>query len=331
VTAPASEMRLGTQEPLQYLSEAVAAAAALKAAARLGVLDQLDAGVATVQELAAACGIDEAGTERLLSALAGLGLLEFYEGRWRSLQPDLSGLGRMTVMWDHLDVALREGHPLVRADTSAGADAFYPEVVGNLGRMLRAAAQRAAALLPAAMHVLDAGAGAAPWSLAYAARHPSCNVTAVDLPAIVPTTRRALIDAGRAGQFELVSGDLFEVELSLGTYDLAIAGNICHLFDDTANRQLLSILYEALVPGGALAIADIVPDHRPSSRSAGLYELGLHLRTGSGGVHRLDAYREWLADIGFKPPEIHELLGDFPLKLIIARKSGGRWLGAASR
>jgi hypothetical protein len=55
------------------------------------------------------------------------------------------------------------------------------------------------------------------------------------------------------------------------------------------------------------------------------------IRTGSGGVHRLDAYREWQADIGFKRPEIHELLGDFPLKLIIARKHGGRSLGAASR
>lgn len=39
----------------------------------------------------------------------------------------------------------------------------------------------------------------------------------------------------------------------------------------------------------------------------------------------------WLAEIGFQPPEIHELLDDFPLKLIIARKSGGRSLGAASR
>ena len=62
---------------MEYLSEAIAAAAALKAAVRLGVLDQLDAEVATVQELAAACGIDEAGAERLLNALAGLGLLEF--------------------------------------------------------------------------------------------------------------------------------------------------------------------------------------------------------------------------------------------------------------
>jgi SAM-dependent methyltransferase len=315
-------MRLGTEEPLEYLSEAVAAAAALEAAVRLGVLDQLDAEVATVQELAAACGIDEAGAERLLNALAGLGLLEFYDGRWRSLQADLSGLGRMTAMWDHLDVALREGRPLVRADTSAGADAFYPEVVGQLRTMLRPAAERAAALLPAATHVLDAGAGAAPWSLAYAARHPSCNVTAVDLPAIVPATRRALIDAGRAGQFELVSGDLFDVDLPRGRYDLVIAGNICHLFDGAANRRLLSVLYDALAPGGALAIADIVPEEGRSSRAAALYALGLHLRTGSGGVHRRRAYQGWLADARFQPPELHQLVDDFPLMLIIARKPG---------
>lgn len=49
-------------------------------------------------------------------------------------------------------------------------------------------------------------------------------------------------------------------------------------------------------------------------------ELGLHLRTGSGGVHPLEAYREWLAEVGFQAPEIHELLDDFPLTLIIARK-----------
>ena len=269
-----------------------------------------------------ACDIGEPGAERLLSALGGLGLLELHGGRWRRRLAELSWLARLVGMWDRLDVALREGRPLVRADTAEGAAAFYPEVAGQLGTMLGPAAERAAALLPAATHVLDAGAGAAPWSLAYAARHPSCTVTALDLPAIIPVTRQAVIGAGRQPQFDFLLSDLFDVHLPYGRYDLAIAGNICHLFDDAANRRLLSILYEALAPGGALAIADIVPDHRPSSRSAWLYELGLHLRTGSGGVHRLDAYREWLADIGFQPPEIHELLDDFPLKLIIARKSG---------
>jgi hypothetical protein len=67
-----------------------------------------------------------------------------------------------------------------------------------------------------------------------------------------------------------------------------------------------------------------VPDQGSSSRSAGLYELGLHLRTGSGGVHQLTAYREWLAEAGLQLNEVHELLDDFPLRLIMAQKADGR-------
>jgi SAM-dependent methyltransferase len=320
VSVSATRTEHATSESLEYVSEAVAAAGVLRTAVRLGVLDQLDAGVGTAPELAAACDIGEPGAERLLSALGGLGLLELHGGRWRRRLAELSWLARLVGMWDHLDVAIRDGRPLVRADTAEGADAFYPEVAGQLGTMLGPAAERAAALLPVATHVLDAGAGAAPWSLAYAARHPSCTVTALDLPAILPVTRQAIMGAGRGPQFDFLLGDLFAVHLPHGRYDLAIAGNICHLFDDAANRRLLRILYEALAPGGVLAIADIVADCRPGSRSACLYELGLHLRTGSGGVHPLEAYRNWLAEVGFQPPEIHELLDDFPLMLIIARK-----------
>jgi hypothetical protein len=96
---------------------------------------------------------------------------------------------------------------VVRADTPDGAAALYPGAVGYLGAMLAAVAARAASLLPAAARVLDAGAGAAPWSLAVAARDPACLVTAVDLPAVVPATRRAVRDAGRERQFRFLAGD----------------------------------------------------------------------------------------------------------------------------
>jgi O-methyltransferase domain/Dimerisation domain len=287
----------------------MAAAAAVQAAVRLGVLDRLNSGVATVEELAAACEIDQQGADRLLEALVGLGLLEFNGGRWHSLLPELSGLAGLVAMWNHLDHVLRKGRPILRADTVDGAAALYPDVVGNLGTMLSASAERAASVLPAAIQVLDAGAGAAPWSLAYAARHPNCVVTAIDLPAIMPATQRAVTDAGLEKQFQFLSGDVFEIELPSGSYDLAIVGNVCHLFDETVNRRLLGRLYEALTRGGTLAIADIAPNEGRSSRSVALYQLGLHLRTGSGGVHRL---------------EIHELVHEPPLMLIIARKPRGK-------
>lgn len=183
MTASAAATVRGIDEALGYLNEAVAAAAALRTAVRLGMLQQLDAAAASTQELAAECGIETRGAERLLHALAGLGLLELRGERWHGLLPELSGLARLVALWESLDVAVRDGIPMVRTDTVDGAASFYPDVVGNLGTMLAAAAQRAAFLLPAAARVLDVGAGAAPWSIAYAVRHLSSAVTAVDLPA----------------------------------------------------------------------------------------------------------------------------------------------------
>jgi ubiquinone/menaquinone biosynthesis C-methylase UbiE len=322
MTAPAAALTRLTEGPLAYLSEAVAAAASVQTADRLGVLAQLDGGPVTAAELAAACAISERGARLLLAALAGLGLAEGAGdgGAWRAVVPDLAGLAGMPRMWAHLDGALREGRPLVRGDTPDGAATFYPGAVGYLGAMLAAAAEQAASTLPAAARVLDAGAGAAPWSLAVAAGDPACLVTAVDLPAVVPATRRAVTDAGRERQFRFLAGDLFDVELGRGAYDLAVAGNLCHLFDEAANRRLLGRLHDALCPGGTLAVMDVIPDQQSTPRWVALYELGLLLRTASGRVHPLAAYLGWLHDAGFEPPERHRLVDEAPVVLLVAHK-----------
>jgi hypothetical protein len=92
-----------------------------------------------------------------------------------------------------------------------------------------------------------------------------------------------------------------------------------------AVAKLATAILEGTPPEALLSFLQdrVVPDQGSGSRSAGLYELGFHLRTGSGGVHRLKAYREWLAGAKFQPAEIHELVDDPPLRLIIARKAGG--------
>jgi hypothetical protein len=185
LTTPAAAPAIGA--PLAYLGEAVAAAAVVQTAGRLGVLARLDGAPATTAELTDACEISERGARLLLGALAGLGLAEAVgSGAWRAALPDLAGLAGTAGMWAHLAEALREDRPLLRGDTPEGAAAFYPGAVSHLGAMLSAVAERAAKLLPPAGRVLDAGAGAAPWSLAVAARDPACLVTAVDQPAVVP-------------------------------------------------------------------------------------------------------------------------------------------------
>jgi len=323
LTAPAPAAARPVEGPLAYLSEAVAAAAAVQSAERLGVLARLDRGPVTAAELAGTCAISERGARLLLAALAGLGLAERVGGgAWRAVVPDLAGVAGMPRMWARLEATLRDGRPPVRGDTPGGAASLYPGTVGHLGVMLAAVAARPASLLPVAPRVLDAGAGAAPWSLAVAARDPACLVTAVDLPAVVPTTRLAVRDAGRERQFRFLAGDLFQVELGRGVYDLAIAGNLCHLFDGAANRRLLGRLHQALRPGGTLAVMDVIPDEheQPRPRWVALYELGLLLRTASGRVHPLAAYLGWLHEAGFEPPERHPLVDQAQAVLLIARK-----------
>jgi len=322
LTTPAAAPAIGA--PLAYLGEAVAAAAVVQTAGRLGVLARLDGAPATTAELTDACEISERGARLLLGALAGLGLAEAVRGgAWRAALPDLAGLAGTAGMWAHLAEALREDRPLLRGDTPEGAAAFYPGAVSHLGAMLSAVAERAANLLPPTGQVLDAAAGAAPWSLAVAARDPACLVTAVDLPAVVPATRRAVRSAGRERQFRFLAGDLYDVDLGRGVYDLAIAGNLCHLFNGDANRRLLGRLYDALAPGGRLAVMDVIPDEEPRPRWVALYELGLFLRTASGRVHPLAAYLDWLHDAGFEPPEQHHLVDQAQAVLLLARRPAG--------
>jgi SAM-dependent methyltransferase len=324
---------------LAFLNDAVAATAALTTANRLGVFAALDGEPADTAGLAAACGISERGAARLLAALAGLGLVEPDGGRWRAAVPGLTRLDGLLDLWTRLPETVRHDEPAVPADTPNGAATLYPKAAGFLGAMLSRAAERAAAhLVPyppadpvsqpvadplaqpsAGRRVLDAGAGAAPWGLAVAARDPGCTVTALDLPEVLAVTRHAVTAAGRSEQFGYQAADLFTADLGWRSYDLVIAGNLCHLFDEPTSGRLVARLARCLRPGGALAVMDVLPDVLADPVPLALYDLGLLLRTSGGGVHRLAAYQAWLAEAGLGPAECHPLLDRFPLVLLVAR------------
>ena len=323
--ASAQSIRIAP-ERLSFLQDAVATGAALSAAEKLGVLARLDRGPATPAEVAADCAISQRGAELLLAALAGLGLLEAGAGgAYTATLPGLVRIGALRAPWDHLTTAIQLDRPAVSGDTLSGAAAYYPKATPFLGAVMTPVAHKAAEIIVqgrAGLRVLDIGAGAATWSLPIAARDSASRITALDVAEVLPVTQRSVAAVGLQDRFEYVGGDLFSIDLTPSTYDVVIAGNVCHLFDVDTNRRLLRRAYEALKPGGQLAILDAVPtDQMDGPRQVVLYALGLLWRTSHGRVYPFSTYNAWLQEIGFTTTERVDLAADPAVSLILAARA----------
>ncbi len=307
-------------EQLTFLYEARAAVSILEASVELGILRRLEAG-SDAATLARDCGIDERAALALLPVLVNLGLAES-DGRgvYRSARSELGGFLELLRSWDGLADALRQGPGVERA-AQRPAD-VYPRIVASLATLFAPAATAAVEhLRGTGRRVLDLGAGAAPWTLALVAQDPSCLVTAVDLEPVVEVTRRAASIAGCEHRFRFVGGDLFEVEVEAAGYDLVVMANLCHLFDEPANRSLLRRVASWLAPGGTVAVIDLLPnERRDDPRAVILYALGLMHRTTSGQVYPFSTYVGWLREAGFEGVERIELSSYPPVTLVRARK-----------
>jgi ubiquinone/menaquinone biosynthesis C-methylase UbiE len=307
---------------LQNPFEAMSTGHVLEATAELGLLDHLTSGPKDARELAQACTTDPSMTALLLEALASLGAVH-RNGPGRYI---LGVAGPALFTWaarggSQLADAVRSGKPFARADTAEGASELYPDLVPLLSVLFTPAARRAAQLLAGCgVDVLDVGAGAAPWSIALATHSPAVRVTALDLPAVIATTRRAVEAADLGDRFEYLPADMFTCALPPAAYDVVLLANICHLFDEERNRTLLRRLRPTVRPGGLLAIIDVLTAPDPAAqRWISLYALDLRLRTSQGSVHPLAAYETWTSNAGFGPLQVEPLSAVPSLCLLAGR------------
>lgn len=319
-TTTASRMNA---EQFAFLTEAVTTSAALDTADRLGILNRLEQGPVDAPTLAHDCAIGERGARWLLAALATLGVAATDgNGTYYAAVPRIGRLGRFITLWDGLSQVVREDRSVAEVDTPAGAQDLYSDAVAYLGIAFQRDAQCVADYLsPFGKRVLDVGAGAAPWSIALAQRDPECCVTAVDLPAVLEVTKKAVAAAGVKGTYDYLGGDFFALDLGDQAYDLAILGNICHLFDETNNCRLLTRLFEVIQPGGKIAIVEPLPNERlDGPREVILYGLGLLLRTSTGQAYPLSTFTSWLQYSGYESIERFELSSFNGLSLITGRR-----------
>lgn len=291
----------------------------LAASIQLDLFSPIASGKRTSTEIAKAAGASDRGTRMLLDALVVLELLTKEEGTYdltpmaarylvRS-SPDYTGSMLETDVlwesWSHLTQAVRTGKPFHKVDSQEKAESYFPSLVRMLHVSNREPARKAAEVLGAgtsskAMQVLDVGCGSGVWGIAIADADPHSRITAQDFPAMLDVTRRYLKKHNVEKQFDFLPGNLREVDFGKERFDVAILGNIVHSEGERSSRELIRRLYQAIKPGGRVAIIDTIPDEERNGPAHPIFfALNMLLNTEEGDTFTLSEYKQWLTEAGF--------------------------------
>ena len=181
-------------------------------------------------------------------------------------------------------------------------------------------AQSAAAATPHARHVLDVGCGAGNYTLTLLKHLPDLDVTLIDLsrPMLDRATERVRQATG--GAVTAIPGDIREVALAEGGFDIILAAAVLHhLRDDSEWRAVFAAFHRALRPGGSLWVFDMIESSIPAIRGLMRQRYGEYLTRLKDEAYRdhVFAYVEkedtprpltfqldMLREVGFGPVEV---------------------------
>lgn len=312
---------------------------ALKAAADVDLFTAIGEGHSTVAAVAKARGISPKGARVLCDYLTTRGFL-IKRGDVYALAPDAAMfLDRRSPAY--LGSALEFlATPKMIELTSHASDAVRTGTINGFGSMapeydvwpIFARAMASFMALPAMLaadladfdpkaesKVLDISASHGEFGFAVARRFPKAHVVATDWPAVLAVTRERAKENGLNNRFSELPGDAFQIDFGTG-YDLALAPNFLHHFNEPTNVRLLKKIAKALKPRGQVIVVDFVPNEdRVTPPMAAGFAFTMLTTTGEGDAYTYAEFERMLAAAGFEAVENRPLLPG-PQTAIAARK-----------
>ncbi len=314
----------------------------------LGVFDALENRTGTLDELAAKTGASRRGLAAVLNALVGIALLDRVDtsddsADWRyqltpeseaflvSSQPGYLGAffqhGGQDLIpaWIKLPRVAKTGRPPRRVNQQKDGSKFFAEFVESLFPLSAPAAQALAEELKLsrkrkAFSILDLGAGSGVWGITLAKHAASAKILAVDWPDVLKTTRKVAKKHGVGKQLKTAAGDLLEADFGKD-HLVATIGHILHSEGEARSRELLKRTFDALAPGGTVAIMEFLPnDQRSGPPLPLIFAVNMLLNTQKGDTFTFREISAWLKEAGFENPRLMEVPAVSPL--ILADKPG---------
>ncbi|HWB97366.1 MAG TPA: methyltransferase domain-containing protein [Bryobacteraceae bacterium] len=145
----------------------------------------------------------------------------------------------------------------------------------------------AAATNPRATSVLDIGCGAGNYTLKLLERLPGLSVTLIDLSYPMLERARARISSTTRGEIKVLQGDIREISLGEGKFDIILAAAVLHhLRGEDEWRLVFQKLYRSLKPGGSFWISDLIAHTIPAIHEMMWQRYGAYLSELKGEEYR---------------------------------------------
>jgi len=307
------------------------------AAVDLKIFNYLNAGPKDLDALVNETGASARGLRAILNALVGYELLQKTADGQYALTPESEaflvegkpsyfggiirhGAQQILPKWQQLREVVRTGKPAMAVNDQGDGVAFFEKFVEDIFPNSYPAAQALAAAwnvsaLTEKSAVLDIAAGSGVWGVALAQASPNITVTAVDWPDVLNVTRRVSERFGLADRLTTIPGNILGVDFGTG-YRFDTLGHILHSEGEANSRKMLKRVYDALAPGGEIAIAEMVPnDERTGPAHALTFAVNMLVCTEDGDTFSFEQMSAWLKEVGFTDIRIVPVPGPSPLLL----------------
>jgi 3-hydroxy-5-methyl-1-naphthoate 3-O-methyltransferase len=315
-----------TPDRIMQMSHGFWPAAIISSAAAYDFFTHIAHGHDTAAALASAAGTDPRGTRMVLDSLVALEFLTKRNGRYALTQESDTFLvrerrtsivemvaGHPPLLWDdwgRLRDALKTGRPVRTVDEVGSGGEFFPKLIRMIMSLSLGPADAVAKYLGVGStltgaRILDVGAGACAWTIPFAQRDPSAEITAFDLQPVLNEAAKIVQEFGVAESFRLQAGDYRTDDFGTD-YDIVTFGNICHIETAETNRQLIARAHRALKAGGRLVIGDLLPnDDRTGPAFPVMFAINMFLHC-DGDTYTFEEYRAWLREAGFGGVEAYD-------------------------
>jgi len=268
----------------------------------------------TSNEVATKINADDRATDRLMNALCGMGILKKVKGKFYNSElsskylvegkPDFMGnlyhTNNLWNSWSHLTDSVVKGTSFKGDQNKVEKENWVESFIGamhyrgvNQGKILAMMID-----LTNVKSMLDVGGGSAAFSIEIVKKNSKINAVVLDLPHVIPLTKRYVDEAGLTENFDFIKGDYLTKDFE-NNYDLILLSAIVHINSYEQNKMLIKKCADALNKEGMVIISDfIMNDDRTQPAYGALFSLNMLVGTAKGDTYTEQEMKEWFTSAG---------------------------------